>query len=39
MSYKYENDIYEFTDIANLAIKLVKENVSVKEELKVHLMK
>lgn len=34
MSYKYENDIYEFTDIANLAIKLVKENVSVKEELK-----
>ena len=34
MAYKYENDIYEFTDIANLAIKLVKENVSVKEELK-----
>lgn len=34
ISYKYENDIYEFTDIANLAIKLVKENVSVKEELK-----
>lgn len=34
MSYKYENDIYEFTDIANLAIKLVKENVIVKEELK-----
>lgn len=34
MSYKYENDIYEFTDIANLAIKLVKENMSVKEELK-----
>lgn len=34
MSYKYENDIYEFTDIANLAIKLVKENVSVREELK-----
>lgn len=34
MSYKYENDIYEFTDIANLAIKLVKENTSVKEELK-----
>ena len=27
MAYKYENDIYEFTDIANLAIKLVKENV------------
>lgn len=34
ISYKYENDIYEFTDIANLAIKLVKENVSVKEGLK-----
>ena len=34
MAYKYENDIYEFTDIASLAIKLVKENVSVKEELK-----
>ena len=34
ISYKYENDIYEFTDIANLAIKLVKENISVKEELK-----
>lgn len=34
MAYKYENDIYEFTDIANLAIKLVKENISVKEELK-----
>lgn len=34
MAYKYENDIYEFTDIANLAIKLVKENVSVREELK-----
>lgn len=34
MAYKYENDIYEFTDIANLAIKLVKENLSVKEELK-----
>ena len=34
MKYKYENDIYEFSDIANLSIKLVKEYPSVREEIK-----
>lgn len=34
MKYKYDNDIYEFTDVANLAIKLVSENNSVRDELK-----
>lgn len=32
--YKYDNDAYEFNDIALLAIKVVKENESVREELK-----
>ena len=34
MQYKYENDIYEFSDIANLSIKLVKEYPEVQKELK-----
>ena len=34
MKYKYENDIYEFSDIANLSIKLVKEYPNVREEIK-----
>lgn len=34
MKYKNENNIYEFTDIAVLAIKLVKENIGVREELR-----
>jgi ATP-dependent helicase/nuclease subunit A len=32
--YKYDNDLYAFNDIANLAIKLVKENSSVRDEIK-----
>ena len=32
--FKFENDAYEFTDIALLAIKIVKENKSVREEIK-----
>lgn len=31
--YKRNNDLYDFSDIARLAIKLVKENQSIKEEL------
>ena len=34
MKYKYENDIYEFSDIANLSIKLVKDYPNVREEIK-----
>lgn len=32
--YKIENDLYEFSDIALLAIKMVRENETVREELK-----
>ena len=32
--YKYENESYEFIDIAKMAIKIVKENIDIKEELK-----
>ena len=32
--YKYQNDLYEFTDIALLAIKIVKENPHIALELK-----
>ena len=32
--FKYENNVFEFNDIALLAIKIVKENESVKEEIK-----
>ncbi len=31
--YKQENEIYNFTDIAHLAIKVIIENPSIKEEL------
>ena len=34
MNYKKENNSYEFNDIAILAIKVVKENIEVQEELK-----
>ncbi len=33
-NYKFKNDVYEFTDIASLAIKLLKEHDYIKEELK-----
>ncbi len=33
-AYKKENDSYEFCDIAKMAIKIVKENVSIRNELK-----
>lgn len=33
-AYKHQYDLYEFTDIAKLAIQVVKENEEVKEELK-----
>ena len=33
-TYKKENDSYEFTDIAKMAIKIVKENESIRNELK-----
>ena len=32
--YKYENDLYDFVDIAKLAIKIVKENKDICEEIK-----
>ena len=32
--FKFANDAYEFTDIALLAIKIVKENKNVREEIK-----
>lgn len=32
--YKQEKQIYNFNDIARLAIKVIKENVEIKEELK-----
>ena len=32
--YKYQNDLYEFNDIALLAIKIVKENPNIALELK-----
>ncbi len=32
--YKFKNDIYEFNDIAILAIKLLQDNEEVREELK-----
>lgn len=32
--YKHHYDVYEFTDIAKLAIQVVKENPEVREELK-----
>jgi ATP-dependent helicase/nuclease subunit A len=32
--YKFENDLYEFSDIANISIKLIKENDDVREELR-----
>ena len=31
--YKFKNEVFSFTDIANLAIKVVKENEDIKEEL------
>lgn len=32
--YKFDHDLYEFTDIANISIRLVKENNEIREELK-----
>jgi len=32
--YKQEHDVYEFVDISKLAIKIVKENLEIREELK-----
>ena len=32
--YKYENDLYDFIDICKMAIKLVKENNNICEEIK-----
>ena len=32
--YKYENDLYEFIDIENLAIDLIKQNQDIREEIK-----
>ncbi len=32
--YKYENDLYDFIDICKLAIKIVKENDNIREEIK-----
>ena len=32
--YKYENDLYDFIDICKLAIKIVKENKNICEEIK-----
>lgn len=35
-AYKYQKDAYEFTDIALLAIQIVREQKEVREELKYH---
>lgn len=35
--YKLENEIYEFTDIALLAIKVLNDNLSVRDEIKYSL--
>ena len=32
--FKYENDLYEFNDVAKLSIKLLKENEAVRNEIK-----
>lgn len=32
--FKYENDLYEFIDISNISIKLVKEHPIIREEIK-----
>lgn len=36
-SFKYENDLYEFNDIAKLSIKLLKENEDIRNEIKYSL--
>lgn len=33
-NYKYLNDLYDFVDISKMAIKIVKENDNIKEEIK-----
>ena len=33
--YKFTNDLYDFIDISKMAIKLVKENKNIKEEVKL----
>lgn len=37
-NYKRNNDLYDFSDIARLAIKLVSENESIKEELQKNFL-
>ena len=32
--YKHQNDLYDFVDISKLAIKIVKENEGIREEIK-----
>ena len=32
--YKHQNDLYDFNDISKMAIKIVKENKDIREELK-----
>ena len=34
-NYKFINDLYDFVDISKMAIKLVKENSDIKEEVKL----
>lgn len=34
--YKFEHDVYEFTDISKMAIQLVLENVEIRDELKYY---
>ena len=36
--YKYENDLYDFVDISKMAIKIVKENKSIREEIKTFFL-
>ncbi len=33
-SYKFENDLYDFVDICKMAIKIVKDNENIREEIK-----
>lgn len=37
LEYKKKYDYYEYTDVAGLAIKLVKENIEIREEIKNNL--
>ena len=37
-NYKHDNDLYDFVDISKLAIKIVKENENIQEEIKNYFL-